>query len=201
MKTTQLLGLVVLCLMGVLLAVSITACGSIGRSVTPEQAARSQAAFEVVASVLRHPRCMNCHTNTDFVRVSDDRIPHRMNVVRGPKNKGVPGMSCGTCHQSENQEVAGVPGAPHWSAAPLSMGWEGLDDHDLAKALLDRRKNGNRSHADLLKHMRQDPLVLWGWAPGSGRTTPPVDHAAFVREFEAWIENGAVLPEPGQTTY
>lgn len=161
---------------------------------------QSQDAFKVVASVLRHPRCLNCHTNTDFVRVGDERMPHRMNVLRGANNKGVPGMRCSSCHQAENQNEVGVPGAPHWSAAPLSMGWEGLDDRSLAMALLDTKQNGNRTLADLSKHMSTDPLVLWGWNPGEGREQPPVDHDAFVAAFEAWIQNGAVLPPAGQTT-
>ncbi|MEM7167446.1 MAG: hypothetical protein AAF581_18440 [Planctomycetota bacterium] len=151
--------------------------------------------------MLRHPRCLNCHTQTAFVRVGDDRRPHGMNVVRGPHNNGVPGMRCSSCHQKENQALVGVPGALHWQAAPLSMAWESMDDHDLARALLDPLKNGDRSLSDLTKHMKLDPLVLWSWDPGPGRAVPPVDHATFVRAFESWVDNGAVLPEPGQTTY
>ncbi len=30
-----------------------------------------------VASVLRHPRCMNCHTFTEFPRQGDDRHRHQ----------------------------------------------------------------------------------------------------------------------------
>ena len=181
---------------------SLTACHSAApKSQSPDASSRSDEAFRVVASVLRHPRCLNCHTNTEFVRVGDDRMPHRMNVLRGPSNQGVPGMRCSSCHQDENQDEVGVPGAPHWSAAPLSMGWEGLDDHDLAQALVDPARNGGRSLADLVKHMSSDPLVVWGWDPGQGRTPVPTDHETFVKEFEIWIESGAVPPAPGTTTY
>ena len=113
----------------------------------------------------------------------------------------MPGLHCSACHRPSNQDAAGVPGAPHWHLAPLSMGWEGLDDHDLARNLVDRSKNGDRSLADLRKHMAHDPLVLWGWDPGAGRSTPPVSHSDFIEALDRWIENGAPAPGPGTTTF
>ena len=159
------------------------------------------AAFAEVARVLRHPRCLNCHTLTEFPRVGDDRKRHRMNVQRGKKDHGVPGLRCAACHQDKNQDRVGVPGAPHWGLAPLSMGWEGLDDHELAASLLDRVKNGDRSPEDLLKHVSHDPLVLWGWDPGAGRTKPAISHEEFVAAFRQWVEAGAPLPPRGVTSY
>ena len=159
------------------------------------------AAFAEVARVLRHPRCLNCHTLTEFPRVGDDRQRHRMNVLRGEKDHGVPGLRCGACHQDKNQDRVGVPGAPHWGLAPLSMGWEGLDDHELAASLLDRAKNGDRSLDDLLKHVTHDPLVIWGWDPGAGRSKPAISHEDFVAAFRLWVEAGAPLPPRGVTSY
>lgn len=158
-------------------------------------------AFTQVARVLRHPRCLNCHTVTSFPRVGEQRHRHRMNVLRGDGGLGVPGMRCFACHRDRNQDLAGVPGAPHWHLAPLSMGWEGLDDHSLAMALKDREKNGDRSLEDLLRHMKDDPLVAWAWQPGKGRKPPPVTQKELVEAFEKWIEGGAPAPPPGVTSH
>lgn len=159
------------------------------------------AAFAKVARVLRHPRCLNCHTVTDYPRVGDDRRPHPQNVRRGPKDHGMAGLHCATCHQNQNVDVARIPGAPHWGLAPLSMGWEGLDDRELAEALVDLSKNGNRSHEALYEHMAKDPLVLWAWEPGVGRAAPSVTHEAFVHALETWFRAGAPLPAAGVTSY
>jgi hypothetical protein len=158
-------------------------------------------AFADVARVLRHQRCLNCHPNGDRPRVGDDRIVHRMNVQRGPENKGMDGLHCSACHQTENQPGSGVPGAPTWHLAPLSMAWEGLDDHQLAQALIDRDKNGDKSHEQLLEHVAEDPLVGWGWEPGEGRSLPPLSREEFVAAFKTWLDAGAPLPPKGKTSY
>src|SRR5438874_2235721 len=66
------------------------------RKVSP---AEGLAAWEQVHSVLVHPRCINCHTATNYPQIGDDRRRHPFNVVRGPDGRGVPGLACGTCHQ------------------------------------------------------------------------------------------------------
>lgn len=164
------------------------------RDVAVEQTA--DALFAPVARVLRHPRCLNCHPAGDRPHVGDDARLHAMNVQRGDDGHGRVGQRCTTCHRDANQPLAGVPGAPHWHLAPRSMGWEGLDDHDLAEAIKDRAKNGDRSLDDLREHMSHDPLVLWGWDPGPGRSAVPVPHDTFVRQLDAWIDAGA--PSPGR---
>ena len=45
-----------------------------------------------------------------------------------------------------------------------------------------------------LEHL-DTPLVLWAWAPGDGRTTPPMSHAEFKQKMREWIDKGAVVPE------
>lgn len=162
--------------------------------------ARSAAAFAEVARVLRHPRCLNCHPSGDRPHVGDDGRVHAMLVQRGEGGHGRPGQRCSACHRDENQELARVPGAPRWHLAPRSMGWVGLDDHDLAEALKDPARNGGLSLAELREHMAHDPLVLWGWEPGVGRKPVPISHAAFLRHLDAWIEGGAASPEPGMTS-
>jgi hypothetical protein len=120
-----------------------------------------------------------------------------LNVRRGPDDRGEVGMRCSACHQPANQ-LNGVPGAPHWALAPLSMGWEGLDDHALAEALKDRARNGGRSLEALVRHLREDPLVDWAWRPGGERAPVPVDKAIFLADLRAWIDAGAPSPEPSR---
>jgi hypothetical protein len=172
-----------------------SAAAAPGDAGDPAARARSEAAFRKVASVLRDPRCMNCHTVTDFPRQGDDRHRHIMNVLRGQGDHGVPGQRCSTCHQGTNQ-VNGVPGAPKWGLAPLSMGWEGLDDHQLADAIKDRARNGHRSLAQIQDHMAHDVLVSWAWNPGAGRRSPEISQAELGRLVQEWIDTGAVSPDP-----
>lgn len=159
---------------------------------------RSRAAFAEIARVLRHPRCINCHTVTDFPRQGDESRPHDMLVRRGPDGHGVAGMECSSCHQDANQDN-GVPGAPEWGLAPLAMGWEGLDDHALAEAIKDRGKNGGKSLEETYEHMAHDPLVGWAWSPGGERRPPPVSREELARQVRLWIDTGAHSPPPGAT--
>ena len=86
--------------------------------VMPRDDAGAAAAFEAIVPVLRHPRCMNCHSNGDFPRQGDDSHRHTMQIRRGPDGKGVNAVSCSTCHQDHN--LAGLhmpPGAPRLASA------------------------------------------------------------------------------------
>jgi hypothetical protein len=93
-----------------------------------------------------------------------------------------------------NQPASGVPGAPKWGLAPLSMGWEGLSVADLCKVLKDPKKNGGRSVDDLVKHMTEDPLVQWAWHPGNARRTPPIGQDPFHDLVRQWAASGADCP-------
>ena len=150
--------------------------------------------FDIVMSVITHPRCINCHTTDEHPRQTDEQIIHLFNVTRGKDNRGGPVQTCETCHHEENNPYSLVPGASHWGLAPKSMGWLGLSEAEIAQALLDPTKNGNRSFDDLLHHMEEDALVLWAWEPGAGRTTPPVPHDEFVKALDAWLDAGAPIP-------
>ena len=129
------------------------------------------AAWQQVYSVLTSPRCINCHTATNYPQQGDDRHHHFANVIRGPEGNGVPGLNCVSCHQSANAESTGVPGGRNWHLAPLSMRWQDENDQPLSSAvvchsLTDRTKNGGLNAAGLLKHNEEEPLVLWAWNPG-----------------------------------
>jgi hypothetical protein len=63
---------------------------------------RAAAAFEEMVPVLRHPRCINCHSAGDFPRQGIDSHQHTMQVRRGPDGQGVNAVKCSTCHQEHN---------------------------------------------------------------------------------------------------
>src|SRR5437660_6585162 len=82
-------------------------------------AASDGALFVEFVSVLRHPRCMNCHSQGDFPRQGDDGHPHSINVRRGPQGHGVTAEKCSTCHQDHNLAGAHMPpGARNWGLPP-----------------------------------------------------------------------------------
>jgi hypothetical protein len=56
------------------------------------------------------------------------------------------------------------------------------------------KQNGGKDFAKLLDHVEHEGLVLWGWAPGKGRTLPPMSHDKFVAAFKAWIDGGGACP-------
>ncbi|MFN2532999.1 MAG: hypothetical protein ABR555_17065, partial [Pyrinomonadaceae bacterium] len=106
------------------------------------------AAWDQLYSVLISPRCINCHTATNYPQQGDDRHRHFANVIRGPEGKGVPALNCVSCHQEQNADSTGVPGGPNWHLAPLSMQWQDSKDRPLSSAAVcrsvtDRSKNEN----------------------------------------------------------
>ena len=137
---------------------------------------------------------MNCHPRDDRPRQGDDRHQHLQNVVRGQDNLGFVNARCTACHRDENNGYSGVPGAPNWHLAPLSMGWQGLNDAELCATLKDESKNGGKNIAALVAHMSNDKLVLWGWAPGGRREPVSTPHPQFVTELKAWAAAGAPCP-------
>jgi len=165
------------------------------------------AAWEKVYSVLTSPRCINCHTATNYPQQGDNRQRHFANVVRGLRSHGVPALQCASCHQKVNADSTGVPGGPEWHLAPLSMKWQDrnnqiLPSAEVCRAVTDRSKNHNLDGTGLLKHHTEEPLVLWAWHPGrrpdgSLRTVPPLTHEQFVEATRRWVVAGMPCP-PGR---
>lgn len=163
------------------------------------------AAWQQVYSVLTHPRCINCHTATNYPQQGDDRHRHFANVVRGSDGHGVPALQCLTCHQETNADSTGVPGAHDWHLAPLSMKWQDLNDNilsstEICKTIIDRSKNHNLDGAGLLKHHSQEALVLWAFQPGrridgAMRSLPPLTHEQFVEATKKWTDAGTPCPQ------
>jgi hypothetical protein len=162
----------------------------------PRDDAAAAAAFAALIPVLRHPRCMNCHSRGDFPRQGDDGHRHTMNVRRGPEGNGVAAVKCSSCHQEHNLEGFHMPpGAPGWHLPPpqTPMIWEGLTDRQLCDLFKNPRENGNRSVDAIVEHMTT-PLVLWGWNPGEGRTPVPLSQAEFLERVKEWAAKGAACP-------
>ena len=161
------------------------------------------ALFIAFVPVLRHPRCMNCHSTGDFPRQGDDGHQHIMNVRRGPDGHGVTAEKCVTCHQDHN--LAGEhlpPGAPNWGLPPRAtpMIWQGLTDAQLCRSIKDPKQNKNRNLDQLVKHLTEDKLVEWGWNPGEGRTAIPMPHEEFAARVKKWQAAGAPCPADGTQT-
>ncbi len=112
--------------------------------------------FARIATVLQRPRCLNCHTVTDFPRQDDDRHAHVFAISRGPDDRECPTDRCTSCHDEANNDVTGVPGRPDWQLAPLRMGWEGLSPAQLYRRLLDPGANGHRTPQQIAEHIAGD---------------------------------------------
>lgn len=159
--------------------------------------ATAAAPFDPIASVVTHPRCINCHQDQS-PRQTDLKIVHRPLVVRGKDNHGAPTQPCQTCHQATNTADGFVPGVATWQLAPLSMLWEGKTQAQICEQMKDPARNGGRhTGEEVIEHMKTDPLVLWAWSPGAGRTTPPLTHQQLVEALEAWVRAGMPCPKDG----
>ncbi len=166
----------------------------------PDVAARSKAIFQEASRVLTDPRCINCHPATRRPTQGEDMHPHVPPIVAADSSFGPAGLACNACHGAENRTVVGsrlksIPGNAHWQLAPASMAWQGLTVGEICEQLKDTSRNGNRSHADLIKHMGTDHLVGWAWHPGDGRKAPPGSQETFAALITAWIDTGAECPD------
>lgn len=155
--------------------------------------------FDLMMTVLTHQRCVNCHPSDDYPRQGEDSHVHNFGVRRGPDNQGTAALGCAACHQGENNANSGVPGAPEWSLAPVSMAWQGLSRVEIARSMLDPARNGGRDLEELVKHLTEHELVLWAWDPGvdangTPREKPPVGKEEYIAAVKAWVAAGAPIP-------
>jgi hypothetical protein len=74
------------------------------------------------------------------------------------------------------------------------MIFQGRTPSQLCLQLKDPRQNGGLTAEQLIHHVGSDPLVLWGWNPGEGRSKPPLSHDEFVEKIKEWLGNGAACP-------
>jgi mono/diheme cytochrome c family protein len=189
-----------------LLAAALAAAATL--SVRPNAAAVAQpaekddagarAAFRDVYKVLMHPRCMNCHPSGESPLQGDDSHVHMQNVKRGADGMGKYALKCANCHQDTNLSGLNMPpGNPNWHLPKKDMPlvFQGKSPRELADQLKDPKRNGGKTLEQLVEHVTNDKLVLWGWEPGDGRTKPPLSHEEFVKKLREWVEKGAASPE------
>jgi hypothetical protein len=74
------------------------------------------------------------------------------------------------------------------------MVFVGMTPHALCEQIKDPSKNGGRDLPKLRAHL-EDPLVLWGWTPGEGRTAIPTPRSEFMAAFDTWAAAGAPCPQ------
>jgi len=170
------------------------ACALASAAAAQTDQARSIALFREAGKVLQHPRCLNCHPAGDRPSQTDTMRPHIPPVVRGADGHGPPGLPCSTCHPRANYDAARMPGHPDWHLAPRSMAWQGKSLAEICAQLKDPARNGGRDLPALLRHMSDDSLVGWAWAPGVGRTPAPGTQAEFGALMRAWADSGAHCP-------
>jgi hypothetical protein len=175
--------------------------GSSGRNAHAQSStdpAASAKAFLAASKVFFHPRCVNCHPAGDSPLQGDEGRIHSPSVKRGPEGTGVAGIRCSVCHQTSNQSIPHMPpGAPGWKLPPQStpMIFEKRTPKQLCLQLKDPTQNGNLSVKEVLDHIKDAPLVLWGWNPGEGRNPVPMTHDEFVKLMTEWVDKGASCPE------
>lgn len=161
----------------------------------PAKTAQGQKDFLEIARVLQSPRCRNCHPSGNAPLQGDDK-PHRhaMNISRASVDSG---LRCSTCHRSANYGIAGAPpGAKGWNmpSAAIPMVFEGKNAHDLCVQLTDPAKTSGRNPEQIKEHFGHDPLVMWAWSPGPGRTAPPITHDELMKHVDGWVAAGTPCP-------
>jgi hypothetical protein len=76
----------------------------------------------------------------------------------------------------------------------MKLVFEGKSAGELCRQMKDPLRNGGKSLHAVIDHL-ETPLVFWGWAPGDGRSTPPMSHAEFARKMREWVDKGGACPE------
>lgn len=162
---------------------------------------KSRAAFNEAVKVFFSARCANCHPAGDIPTQGDEMIPHTQGITRGGDGHGVYGQKCSTCHQLENLPGEHMPPgtSKEWHMPPANqkMVFQGLTAGQLCRNFKNPRLNGgHKTLREAMAHIqKRDPLVTWGWAPGNGRTLPPMTFEAFSAKVEEWVKNGGECPE------
>jgi hypothetical protein len=66
---------------------------------------------------------------------------------------------------------------------------------EICQQLKDPRQNGGKAIAQIIQHVTSDKLVMRGWSPGEGRSTPPLGHNEFAQKMADWARYGAACPK------
>ena len=92
-------------------------------------------------------------------------------------------------------KLHGPPGAPAWHLAPVEMAWFDKSSAEICAQIKDPARNGDRTLDEVAEHVRDDPLVGWGWDPGPGREPAPGSAQEAFSALKRWAEAGAPCPE------
>jgi mono/diheme cytochrome c family protein len=180
------------------------------RTAESEDSTHARNAFMKAYPVFMHPRCQNCHPAGDTPLQGDDSHVHDLlRLRRGADGNGVFAMRCSNCHQATNgpgphtppgapqpAEHRRLPAEPRWQLPDpkAPMVFQGRTPGQLCRQLKDPKQNGGLNSDRLVHHVMTDPLVLWGWNPGEGRTTPPLSHEEFTAAVKEWLDRGGACP-------
>jgi hypothetical protein len=182
-------------------AAIVTATAGAALSQEAGDSAAGLAAWDKIYAVFSHPRCANCHVEDDRPRWSGAHYGvtrvHGFNVQRGTDGSGFgnPGLRCTTCHFTSNSsKLHGPPGAETWHLAPAEMVWWQKSSAQICAQIKDTERNGGRTLEQVAVHVRDDPLVGWGWHPGAGREPAPGSAEQTYRAIEDWAAVGAPCP-------
>jgi hypothetical protein len=74
------------------------------------------------------------------------------------------------------------------------MQWYGKSSADICSQIKDPARNGNRTIDRIVEHIEHEPLVHWGWTPGTGREPAPYSAAELVDLLKQWDAVGAPCP-------
>jgi hypothetical protein len=154
-----------------------------------------------IHEVFSHPRCANCHVGESGIPIwsgphyGAEPRNHGMFVAAGDSRIGAEYLTCGTCHGPQNSVLPhGAPGAEVWHLPPAEMAWWGKSSAEICAQIKDPDLNGGRSLLEVAEHVAGDPLVLWGWEPGPGRTPAPYSAKALSEFMLEWTAAGAPCP-------
>jgi hypothetical protein len=175
-----------------------------------EDPTRAREAFTKSYPVFMHPRCQNCHPAGDTpLQGEDSHVHDLLRLRRGADGNGVFAMRCSNCHQAANgpgphtppgapkpASEGGLPAEPRWHLPDpkTPMVFQGRSAGQLCRQLKDPKQNGGLTPDRFVHHVATDPLVLWAWNPGEGRTTPPLTHEEFTAAVKAWLDAGGACP-------
>lgn len=157
-------------------------------------------AWERIFEVTSHPRCANCHVGEDNIPMWSgpsygETRPHGMNINAGESRIGAETITCTTCHTNTNNPLAhGAPGNEVWHLPPVEMQWFGRSSAEVCAQLKNPDTNGDRTFAELAKHVGHDDLVLWGWKPGTGREPAPYSASEHAGDILTWGAAGQPCP-------
>jgi hypothetical protein len=172
---------------GVLLAAGVLS-GSLSMTEASRQSAPTpMQLFQKMLPVVRHARCVNCHGGVDPINTGNGHPPGKIDTVQAHTSTYQP---CKDCH--DEVKAWFLPGDDH--------SFVGKTDLELCSLFAEfAMKQG---HARFISnHLEEDELIIAafnGLAGGARDTTmagvtpdkPPIDHRAFVKLGQDWVDLG-----------